>query len=108
MTALRVIGVLLGILLGGLGLLTSVATIDGGGGPFSVGLVLGVVLLFLGSTLVYAAARAGSGRRCPHCGKSVKNGLVICPTCGFDFKTRASFGLAQLAPLQGPQPPEQS
>jgi hypothetical protein len=73
------------------------------------GIVLIAVPLLLGSGLITTAVMAPRlGRPCPQCGKGVKRGLLICPTCGFDFKTQASFGSAQLAPIQGPQPPGQS
>ena len=68
-------------------------------GPL-IGAVLVLVLLFvapmlglialgvslIGGVVMFATDRSGS-RACPRCGEQVKNGVLDCPHCGFDFRT---------------------
>ena len=53
-----------------------------------------VFLLFwlaIMNVVLYVIYRVTSGGRrdCPACGKNVKKGLTICPTCNFDFAKAA-------------------
>jgi hypothetical protein len=59
-------------------------------------IVLAVGLIVIGVLLGWAAVAIGGSRPCPRCGKGVRKGLVVCPTCGFDFGT--------LVPEQRPPP----
>lgn len=68
-------------------------------GPF-LGAVLVLVLLFVApmiglialaaalvvAVILFATDRSGS-RACPRCGEQVKNGVLDCPHCDFDFRT---------------------
>ena len=50
-----------------------------------LGYVVAVVCAVVGLSLGVLAWRLGTSRPCPQCGKGVKKGIVVCPTCGFDF-----------------------
>jgi hypothetical protein len=103
-TALRVIAWIAAVLLFGLGLVILIAVITQDSSPTAVGWLIIVVLLGLGGALGTVAALAKATRPCPQCGKGVKKGLVICPTCGFDFSTTVP-GAPQAAPSVPTAPP---
>jgi hypothetical protein len=49
-----------------------------------------------------------SKRTCPACGRNVKNGLLVCTTCGFDFAAAArgqGYGVGPQGPYPPPSPP---
>jgi hypothetical protein len=108
-TALRVIAWIAAALLFGLGLVILIAVITQDSSPTAAGWLIIVVLLGLGGALGVVATLAKASRPCPQCGKGVKKGLVICPTCGFDFATTvpgAKPGPVSATPAQPPQPPQ--
>ncbi len=51
--------------------------------------VLPVVLL-VASVWGYQRIEVTKGRPCPRCAADVPKGVVICPSCGFDFGTLVS------------------
>jgi hypothetical protein len=68
-------------------------------GPL-IGAVLVLVLLFISPALgllalavvviaavVFFATDRSDSRPCPRCGEQVKNGVLDCPHCSFDFRT---------------------
>jgi hypothetical protein len=46
----------------------------------------GALILLLLLAALFWIIRPGS-RPCPRCGQRVKNGVLDCPHCGFDFRT---------------------
>lgn len=49
-----------------------------------------IVAVILGLRLLAAGLRwlgREGARPCPRCGEGVKNGVLDCPYCGFDFRT---------------------
>ncbi|MBN1530691.1 MAG: hypothetical protein JW895_16640 [Thermoleophilaceae bacterium] len=45
---------------------------------------LAALAVFAGA-LAFMAWRLGTRRACPRCGKAVRKGITVCPTCGFDY-----------------------
>ena len=57
-------------------------------GPYSGSIwpyLLTVGVFLLAVALAYVGVRGDRSRPCPRCAKRVKAGIVICPTCGFNF-----------------------
>jgi hypothetical protein len=52
--------------------------------------------------VLWLVTRPG-GRPCTVCGSPVEEGLTVCPTCGYDFRTAA--GATPVAPAPGSDPP---
>lgn len=59
----------------------------------TLGMILSLIIiaavLYTICWIVYRALRRGS-RQCPRCGRHVKNGVMSCHACGFDFTTIGS------------------
>lgn len=59
------------------------------------GWVVACIVLWIAYFPLYLSARrkvplkseARASRPCPRCGERVKNGVLDCPHCGFDFRT---------------------
>jgi hypothetical protein len=67
----------------------------------AIGVVLIILLWFMGFvvlSLVWFMTRP-KRRDCPACGESVKRGLTVCKSCGYDFKAAH-----QPTPQVGPPP----
>lgn len=66
---------------------------DVNGDDTANGLAIMVILFFLAilNTFLYVLYRVtGTKKReCPACGKNVKKGLTVCPSCNFDFAKAA-------------------
>lgn len=64
-----------------------------GGGDTAVGIYVFMSLIVWAvlNVILYVLFRVTSGKKrlCPACGKGVKKGLTICPTCSFDFLRNA-------------------
>jgi len=71
---------------------------DVNGDDTANGLAIMVTLFFLAilNTFLYVLYRVtGTKKReCPACGKNVKKGLTVCPSCNFDFM-KAARGSAE-------------
>jgi hypothetical protein len=67
----------------------------------SAGWGIAVVLLVLAVLAGTGAVSLAASHPCPRCGKGVRVGVVVCPTCGFDFATAAPRG-GQLVPSADP------
>jgi len=58
------------------------------GRSYTEGFILGFFLGIIGLILVWQLPRGepspkdGTGKKCPHCGKTVKQDTVICWSCG--------------------------
>jgi hypothetical protein len=57
-----------------------------------IGIMVLIFFLALLNTFLYVLYRvtATKKRECPACGKNVKKGLTVCPTCNFNFSKAAS------------------
>lgn len=73
----------------------------------AVGTGLAVVfLIFLWAAvdvilgIIWLVTNRSKGRPCPHCGHEVKNGVVQCRSCGYDFRMAMQGGQGY-----GQQPP---
>lgn len=70
-------------------LISFFAGYDVNGDDTANGLAIMVILFFLAilNTFLYVLYRVtGTKKReCPACGKNVKKGLTVCPSCAFDF-----------------------
>jgi len=82
--ALRVMGIVGGGLLLLVGLFPLIWVAAQGEDVIVAGALIYLAIALTGLALVIVSLRAG-GRPCPQCGKNVKRGLVVCPTCSFDF-----------------------
>ncbi len=82
--ALRVIGAIAGGLLVVLGLLPLIWGFAEESTPTTGGFLFLLMLAAIGLALLVVSIKS-PGRPCPQCGRSVKRGLVICPTCSYDF-----------------------
>ena len=85
MKPLRVLGFIGGGLLLAVGVFPFVWAAIEGINVVSFGALIYVAVALIGIGLLVAAGKAKAGRPCPQCGKTVKLGLVTCPTCNFDF-----------------------
>jgi hypothetical protein len=74
-------------------LISFFAGYDVNGDDTANGLAIMVILFFLAilNTFLYVLYRVtGTKKReCPACGKNVKKGLTVCPSCNFDFAKAA-------------------
>lgn len=52
-----------------------------------VGVIVLAVLALKGLARFARWLGADPSRPCPRCGEGVKNGILDCPHCGFDFRT---------------------
>ena len=67
---------------------------EDGGGDAAVGIYtfMSLIIWAVINVVLYVLYRVTGGkkRECPACGKNVKKGLTVCPTCNFDFSKAAS------------------
>ena len=67
--------------------------IDSTDSDTALGLQFMVLMIWLAimNIVLYVLYRitGGKKRQCPACGKNVKKGLTICPSCNFDFMKAA-------------------
>jgi threonine/homoserine/homoserine lactone efflux protein len=67
--------------------------IDSTDSDTALGLQFMVLMVWLAimNVVLYVLYRitGGKKRQCPACGKNVKKGLTICPSCNFDFMKAA-------------------
>jgi hypothetical protein len=65
-----------------------------GSGDAAVGIYafMSLIIWAVINVVLYVLYRVTGGkkRECPACGKNVKKGLTVCPTCNFDFSKAAS------------------
>lgn len=85
MKAARVTVSILGVLFALLGLVALIASLTGSGAELTIAVVLGLIFLGLGAALLVGAYYMRDSRPCPRCAKGVRKGVVVCPTCGYDF-----------------------
>lgn len=64
-----------------------------GGGDTAVGIYvfMSLIVWAVVNVVLYVLYRVTGGRKreCPACGRVVKKGLTVCPTCNFDFMKAA-------------------
>jgi hypothetical protein len=53
--------------------------------PTALGWAIFIGCLVAAPLLGWAAWAVRAARPCPRCGKGAKKGVIVCPTCGFDF-----------------------
>jgi hypothetical protein len=109
MTLVRIILWVVAAICGVFGALMWLFILTGSGNAKPLGWVLGFGFPLVALITGYGAYSLGGGstRPCPRCGKGVKRGLVVCPTCGFDFNDLLPTSRSAMPPPAPPAPPAQ-